>query len=957
MGKSVYIFSTFFLLHWKRFEKHTPEAILQSVCQVNLLEKEKWVIPVNDRAHWKVIIVNLITKSLCLYDSTECADDDPVNADHFQAIKNFIQIAYNFGGKTWISQEWKQGIARETPKQSNAFDCGIFSLKFVDHIISGKPLSFSQDDMPRFREDMAREIITVGQRSDDYNHQDEQTHQHRDCAADILFTLKDQLLNDRPACKIQVKRKDCEADLNSDKNFQVANSESEAESEEFDFRTTYPALCGGSCTNPSLELKTEEDDVIGDTDEGVQHSNSKRMYKLSRKRLVSSSSDEDNYSLNVPGKRKQNVTRNRLFPSSSDEDNNSSSVPGKRKRKLTKKRLFPCPSGEHKSASDVAASVRCAQKSEFNRRVYDKKQACFYCGVLVSKIARHYELKHMAEKEVAIALSFNKGSPSRKKHLEKLRLLGNYHHNLTVMETGKGELIVYRRPTSGKGCNPSDFLPCNFCLGFIKRQELWKHVKSCKFKPDENEVPKYQKVQEKAKLLLFPAICSDSSNVLSKLFAAMKSDEVTLVARNDWLIKELGVLLIEKHGDKQNHFVSQKMRELARLLLQLRTTSASLDAQLSDFIKPGEFDVVVSGVKALSKFNSEDGVQHVAIPSLSLKIGHSLKKCVNILQGHALRRKDKELQEDVGNFEKLIESEWNHRVSHHSLGALGSKKFNNVELLPLAEDLEKLRTSVLSIISSTAQVLQEGQPQLEVWNQLAQATLARLVMFNKRRGGEASRMLVESYVNRPDWSQVNNPEIMSTLSDFERQLSKRLDMVEIMGKRGRKVPVILTAEMTRSIDLLIKTRKAVGIQERNPYVFARPNRPSLQYMRAWDCLRKFSTQCEPPLSNPANVTSTKLRKYIATISQVLSMEEKEVDWLARHLGHDIRVHRDFYRLHESTIEIAKVSKLLLTVDQGDTGKFSGKTLEEIELDDIADPDLSDDTDCEIEDGDSDQSLN
>ena len=56
----------------------------------------------------------------------------------------------------------------------------------------------------------------------------------------------------------------------------------------------------------------------------------------------------------------------------------------------------------------------------------------------------------------------------------------------------------------------------------------------------------------------------------------------------------------------------------------------------------------------------------------------------------------------------------------------------------------------------------------------------------------------------------------------------RLDMVEIMGKRGRKVPVILTAEMTRSIDLLIKTRKAVAIQERNPYVFARPNRQSLR---------------------------------------------------------------------------------------------------------------------------------
>ena len=175
------------------------------------------------------------------------------------------------------------------------------------------------------------------------------------------------------------------------------------------------------------------------------------------------------------------------------------------------------------------------------------------------------------------------------------------------------------------------------------------------------------------------------------------------------------------------------MRELARLLLQFRTTNASLDAQLSDFIKPGEFDVIVSGVKTLPKFHSEDNVLHVAIPSLSSKIGHSLKKCVNILRDHVLRRKDKELQEDVYNFEKLIESEWNHHVSHHSLGALGSKKFNNVELLPLAEDLKKLRSSALSIISSTVQIPQEGQPQLEVWNQLAQATLARLVMFDKRR--------------------------------------------------------------------------------------------------------------------------------------------------------------------------------------------------------------------------------
>ena len=132
--------------------------------------------------------------------------------------------------------------------------------------------------------------------------------------------------------------------------------------------------------------------------------------------------------------------------------------------------------------------------------------------------------------------------------------------------------------------------------------------------------------------------------------------------------------------------------------------------------------------------------------------------------------------------------------------------------------------------------------------------------------------------------------------------------------------------MNESISLLNKTRKDLGIPVENQYVFARPSRQSQQCIWAWDSLCKFALECEPPLANPDNITSTKLRKYIATVSQILSLKETEVDWLARHLGHDIRVHRDFYRLHESTIEIAKVSKLLLTVDQGKISQWAGKKL-------------------------------
>ena len=422
--------------------------------------------------------------------------------------------------------------------------------------------------------------------------------------------------------------------------------------------------------------------------------------------------------------------------------------------------------------SIISVSLRCVQRNKNKTRTYDKRQACYYCKKLYSKIARHYKQQHEREREVRIALSFNKGSSNRKKQLEKLRLLGNYHHNLRVLQSKKGELIVSRRPSTSNRCNPNDFLPCSYCLGFIRRQELWKHVKSCKFKPENIETPKYQKVQEKSKLLLYPAISTDSRTTrLSKILATMKSDEVSIAARNDWLIKEIGVVLVEKYGKKQNSLISQKMRELSRLLLQLRETDASPNSSLSDFIKPGRFDDVVSAVKKISKFQFEKGVQDVATPSLSLKIGHSLKKCVNILRGHALRAKDKVLEEDADNFEKLIASEWSYRVSHHSLNALNAKKFNKVELLPLADDLNKLRKSLLAKMSSNMERL-EQEPQLEVWGDLAQATLARLVIFNKRRGGEASKLLIESFLERPDWSQVNSTEVLSSLNGFEKELSK-----------------------------------------------------------------------------------------------------------------------------------------------------------------------------------------
>lgn len=61
----------------------------------------------------------------------------------------------------------------------------------------------------------------------------------------------------------------------------------------------------------------------------------------------------------------------------------------------------------------------------------------------------------------------------------------------------------------------------------------------------------------------------------------------------------------------------------------------------------------------------------------------------------------------------------------------------------------------------------------------------------------------------------------------------------------------------------------------------------------------------------------------------MNLQNNELDVLARFLGHDIRAHREFYRLPENTIEIVKTGQLLSSLNErreGDSANYSGEIL-------------------------------
>lgn len=170
-------------------------------------------------------------------------------------------------------------------------------------------------------------------------------------------------------------------------------------------------------------------------------------------------------------------------------------------------------------------------------------------------------------------------------------------------------------------------------------------------------------------------------------------------------------------------------------------------------------------------------------------------------------------------------------------------------------------------------------------------------------------------------------EIQKSLSKVEEQLTNNFVRFEIRGKLGRAVPVLLTTIMKESLDLLLTIRNTVSVFKQNEYLFAIPN-TAVGCYRGSDCLRKASSECGS--SAPELLTSTKLRKHIATMSQLLNLTKNDREQLANFMGHDLENHNAYYRLPDETLQISRVSKILLAMESGNLHQLKGKTLEEFD---------------------------
>ncbi|XP_024084023.1 uncharacterized protein LOC106662998 isoform X2 [Cimex lectularius] len=555
----------------------------------------------------------------------------------------------------------------------------------------------------------------------------------------------------------------------------------------------------------------------------------------------------------------------------------------------------------------IGSSVMLTNSKNKSKRVREKDH-CYYCENLVLNFARHLQRKHQTETEVVKIFSLPANSKERKELITSLRKKGNFYQ---YREAAKPMRKVK---------NTTEYLPCTNCMGMYSRKFLWKHKKIC----SENSLNR--NIQSMSQTFLCTLDNIDEELKMS-VFPTMRPDQISLIAKKDYLICLFGARYMKNHREK--HFInvaSRKMRELARLLIEMKERQPDIP-NLFEALQPQYYDTIVESVKQIALFDS--GRQIYKSPTYAINIAGSLKQCCDIAIQEVMKNKNRFSNEEVKTrmttLIQLFESNWRFDVSHNAANTLNINKCNKVTIVPLAQDIKVFKNFLSHKAKVSVEQLVKSNADKKAYTDLLYTIYCRIILLNRRRPGELQQMPIHVYdAFSGDNSSYEN--FNQALTSIEKILLNQFKCIVVRGKYGCGVPVFISPEVQNDIQLLIKFRNKC-VPEGNIYLFGLPD--CYTPIVCFNVLKKMAK--EAGVSNPKAISSAKLRKHLATLSQLFDLKEAEIEKLASFMGHALEVQKNSYMLQDDVHQTAKMSKLLLLMENGQTEAYKGKNLEQINI--------------------------
>ncbi|XP_067254574.1 sentrin-specific protease 5 isoform X1 [Chanodichthys erythropterus] len=161
----VHFFNSFF---YRQFVAKGYEGVRRWTKKVDLFSKTLILIPLHLEIHWSLITVDVSKQNINFYDSQGILFKFAVDN-----ILKYILAEAKEKKQLVFQKGWKMVVNKTIPQQKNDNDCGVFVLEYCKCLAFMKPLLFTQEDMPRVRKRIYRELCDC--RLSDCSNQDKAT--------------------------------------------------------------------------------------------------------------------------------------------------------------------------------------------------------------------------------------------------------------------------------------------------------------------------------------------------------------------------------------------------------------------------------------------------------------------------------------------------------------------------------------------------------------------------------------------------------------------------------------------------------------------------------------------------------------------------------------------------------------------------------------------------------------
>ena len=232
-----------------------------------------------------------------------------------------------------------------------------------------------------------------------------------------------------------------------------------------------------------------------------------------------------------------------------------------------------------------------------------------------------------------------------------------------------------------------------------------------------------------------------------------------------------------------------------------------------------------------------------------------------------------------------------------------SNLFSNWNVPPA--DIIKFRQSIGKKCENSSR---SSNPELKL------TVIADLVSFNKKRdrvvyGIKRRDMILQRSLASARAKAADNELVK--LTKLEEKFADVNTLIRLPGKGGKVVPVLVPPDTLKLIDIMINDEYL----KNQPYFFQTES--GKFHYRSAEALNKFAK-------------GQRSFESIWRLQQFLNLPQHQMTWVADFLGHVLKFHDTYYKMHTDAVNLAKVTKLLYVVDSGKLENAYAKDLDTIQ---------------------------